>query len=230
MDKINFVNNSTPALSAENLNQLQDSVEDELNNVENQLNNKLPKSGGTMTGTINSQNVVPKANNTYDLGDASNLWRNLYIKGTLIAPLWNQYTSGNVLVIGVTDELVIRARTDLGTSKPIQASAFNVWSSRRYKKNIKEITEERANLLDNIEVVTYDYKNEKNGTDLTGVIAEDVYQQIPEVVTMAQIDGEIVPDTVSYSGFVPYLIKKVQMHEKTINELLERVQILEGGK
>ena len=39
----------------------------------------LPLAGGTMTGTINSQNVIPTANNAYDLGSDANRQRNVYV-------------------------------------------------------------------------------------------------------------------------------------------------------
>lgn len=38
----------------------------------------LPSSGGTMTGTITSQNIVPAATNTYNLGNSSFKWNNIY--------------------------------------------------------------------------------------------------------------------------------------------------------
>lgn len=38
----------------------------------------LPLTGGTMTGDINSQNIVPTANNTYNIGSDSNRIKNLY--------------------------------------------------------------------------------------------------------------------------------------------------------
>ena len=191
-------------------------------NVSN-INGALALSGGTMTGDINSQQIVPKTNNAYDLGNASFLYKDLYLNGKIISPNWNQYSSGVTLVIGVGDMLAVRASDDINTSKPVQASAFNTWSSKRYKENIKNITDERANLLDDIQIVTYDYKNSKSGTNLTGVIAEEVENIIPEVVTYAEIDGEKVPDTVDYSKFVPYLIKKVQMLQDKINKIEKKV-------
>lgn len=191
-------------------------------NVSN-INGALALSGGTMTGDINSQQIVPKTNNAYDLGNAGFLYKDLYLYNKIISPNWNQYSSGATLVIGVEDMLAIRASNDINTSKPVQASAFNTWSSKRYKENIKNITDERANLLDDIQIVTYDYKNSKSGTNLTGVIAEEVENIIPEVVTYAEIDGEKVPDTVDYSKFVPYLIKKVQMLQDKINKIEKKV-------
>ena len=38
----------------------------------------LPLSGGTMTGAINSQNILPNATNTYDLGSNSKKWNSGY--------------------------------------------------------------------------------------------------------------------------------------------------------
>ena len=38
----------------------------------------LPTSGGTLTGTLNSQHVLPSADDTYNLGSASKRWANIY--------------------------------------------------------------------------------------------------------------------------------------------------------
>ncbi len=44
------------------------------------IDKKLPLAGGTMTGTINSQSVIPKANDTYDLGSSSNEFKNAFLQ------------------------------------------------------------------------------------------------------------------------------------------------------
>lgn len=100
---------------------------------------------------------------------------------------------------------------------PIEALAFNTPSSRRYKKNIQEMTEEEANKLLEITSVTFDYIKGNDGNK-RGVIAEDVYPIIPSVVSLNE-DGE--PEAVDYSKFVPYLIKIVQIQQKQINQLLQ---------
>lgn len=46
--------------------------------VDDDIANLLPKTGGTMTGTINSMDIVPKTNNTYSLGSSSYKWSNVY--------------------------------------------------------------------------------------------------------------------------------------------------------
>tara|TARA_B100000214_G_scaffold337143_1_gene281534 strand:+ start:11565 stop:13001 length:1437 start_codon:yes stop_codon:yes gene_type:complete len=42
------------------------------------LSSYLPKSGGTMSGTITSYNIQPYSNNAYDLGTSSYRYRNIY--------------------------------------------------------------------------------------------------------------------------------------------------------
>lgn len=183
----------------------------------------LPLTGGTLTGNLTSRQIAPSANDSYDLGTSRASWRNLYLNERINSSKWNQYSSGNTLVIGTAEMIAVRSNSNIETPMPIQASAFNQWSSRRYKKNIEDISDKRANLLDNIRVVTYDYKNEKNGKNLAGVIAEEVEKIIPEVVTYTEINGEKVADGVDYSKFVPYLIKKVQMLQDKINKVEKKV-------
>lgn len=57
----------------------------------------LPLSGGTMTGTINSQNIIPKTTATYDLGSSSNYWNSLYLgyNSTDSAPVYLYYDATN---------------------------------------------------------------------------------------------------------------------------------------
>ena len=43
----------------------------------------LPLTGGTLTGTVNSQSIIPTANNTYDLGSSSNEFKDAYFDGTI---------------------------------------------------------------------------------------------------------------------------------------------------
>lgn len=116
------------------------------------------------------------------------------------------------------------------------ASAFNINSSIRYKENIEDISDEDASKLLNVRVVKYDYKenvtDEEHRYNRHGVIAEEVDEVIPEVVTYAIPYGheeefdEPVPDSVDYASFVPYLIKMVQMQQKEIDDLKKQVNYL----
>ena len=58
----------------------------------------LKRSGGTMTGTINSQIVQPKTNNTYTLGSSSNRWSILYSVNIDNTGSWTWYGNQNFIL------------------------------------------------------------------------------------------------------------------------------------
>lgn len=186
--------------------------------VNSNLAGKLDKTGGTLTGALASRKISPSADKTYDLGSAGALWRYLYAM-QLILPNSTVFAAGSSSIFGVLEQLSIRSNSDLNVMRPISASAFNVNSSRRYKENITKMTEEEANKILDVDVKMFDYKKRENGTDVAGVIAEEVYNILPNVVTLANVDGNEMPDRVDYSKFVPYLIKEIQMLKKEVDEL-----------
>lgn len=127
---------------------------------------------------------------------------------------------GDIQSLATVDKIHI-VNLDNSGYMPIQASAFNQQSSRRYKENIKDMTDEEANKILEVDVVTFDYKKDSmaKGSGVAGAIAEDVFKILPNVVTMTEIDGEKVSDSIDYSKFVPYLIKMVQILHKRVEEL-----------
>lgn len=174
--------------------------------------------GGEVIGQLATRLIVPSRDNVYDLGSAGALWRLLYVH-QIITPNFKLYSSSSSAVMGVGVEFTVRHQDNINMYMPMSASAFNVNSSRRYKKNIREMTEDEAKKVDDIDVVMFDYINEENGTNVAGAIAEDVYEILPGTVTLKEVDEEKVPDSIDYSKFVPYLIKRVQMLEKRVTEL-----------
>ena len=98
-------------------------------------------------------------------------------------------------------------------------------SSRKYKENIKPITEEEAKKILDVNIVSYDYINKKMYGDRLvdgrfGVIAEELNEIIPSSVLY---DNEWNPDAVDYSSLVPHLIKMVQMQQHEIEELKKKL-------
>lgn len=141
------------------------------------------------------------------------------------------YESGNTVVfsgMSGTEGVAFRANTNVNVGIPIQASKFVVFSSERYKENIRDMTDEEAEKINDIRVVKFDYKDKDNGTDVVGVIAEEVDKIIPQAVSYKEIAGKLVPDGVDYSKFVPYLIKENQNQNKVINEQDKRISDLEN--
>lgn len=128
----------------------------------------------------------------------------------------------NILMVSnkyleVRAELGIKSHNGAGTAwTPIYASAFAQQSSRKYKDNIADLTDEDALKLLDLRPVKYDYINTQNGTGCYGLIAEEV----AEVMTYPVVyDADGNPDGLDYSKFVPYLIKLTQIHQSRIDSL-----------
>jgi len=86
-------------------------------------------------------------------------------------------------------------------------------SSIRYKENVETIKYGLDKILQ-MRGVTYDKKD--NGVKEMGVIAEEVYDVLPEVVLKNE-EGEI--DSVSYGRIVGVLIEAIKEQQKQIEEL-----------
>ena len=106
--------------------------------------------------------------------------------------------------------------------------AANVGSSLKFKENVKTMSDEEAEKLLGVRVVTYDYKRGigiADGADAynqRGVIAEEVNKIIPYAVIKREFgsDGSVLePYGIDYSKFVPYLIKMIQIQDERITEL-----------
>lgn len=92
-------------------------------------------------------------------------------------------------------------------------------SSIRYKTHVEPL----AGALDKIlalRPVTFRSKHDADkGKTLTGLIAEEVHEVIPQVVTL---DDEGLPDSISLDGLVPYLIAAVHELHATVRGLQDR--------
>lgn len=66
---------------------------------------KLDKSGGTMTGTLNSRSIVPTADATYNLGSSSNRWGTIYANALNVSGTLSR-TAGGVYVYSSNSSIV----------------------------------------------------------------------------------------------------------------------------
>lgn len=101
-------------------------------------------------------------------------------------------------------------------------------SSQRYKENIQDL----PLVLDNINAlrpVTFDEIS--TGQSCFGLIAEEVIQQIPELVNLKEIEGydEPQPDNIPYSMLSVYLLKAIQEQQVMIDDLKSRIKTLEDA-
>lgn len=204
----------------------------------------LPLAGGTCTGSvyisrsISGDNEFKAINGSYNTRIFSN-------NGNFGGLQTNQ----QYLIVNESSGLVQVGRTNAGCNircgtvsvgnsafnayQPVKASAFTVSSSKLVKENIEDITEDEAKKILDIDVVSFDYKDNFGGEkNQFGVIAEDVLDVIPFVVSVPDdYDSENFDESkgidqpipsVDYSKFVPYLIKMIQLQQEEINQLKSR--------
>lgn len=107
----------------------------------------------------------------------------------------------------------------------IQASDFVRSSSKRYKTNIKDMSEDTEDKLMKLRPVTFDYKKESKmtGKNVGGLIAEEVENVIKELVTYKNINGKNLADGIDYSKLVPYLLKGYQILFNKVKALEENL-------
>ena len=88
-------------------------------------------------------------------------------------------------------------------------------SSRKYKKDIQDIHEASAHLMQ-LRPVSFKYKNQPDSTPVEyGLIAEEVAQIFPELVVYNN-DGQ--PETVRYHQLPPLLLNEYQHQQKKLND------------
>ena len=119
-------------------------------------------------------------------------------------------------------------------------SEVAVWNSgtavsdRNLKKNIKKTAKKGINIINQLNVVDFQYLypivDASNNTIYTGLIAQDVEPIIPEAVQWFDISGAVNGGNylMHNDKIVPYLIKAIQEQHVIINELLNRVSVLEN--
>lgn len=109
--------------------------------------------------------------------------------------------------------------------RAIQASAFTQASSKRYKTNIKDMSEDVQEKLMELRPVTFDYNEDSmmTGTNVAGLIAEETAKVLSNIVNYKKINGKDLPDGIDYSKLVPYLLKGYQILFNKVKALEENL-------
>ena len=111
-------------------------------------------------------------------------------------------------------------------------NSYGAISDIKLKENIVDATPKLENLMQ-VRVVNYNLKSDPEHKQI-GVVAQEVEQVFPGIVeelSDRDVDGNDLGTTtksVKYSVFVPMLIKAIQEQQAIINQLTERITILEG--
>lgn len=132
-----------------------------------------------------------------------------------------------------TDSCVIRSEGGYAAIINTKAATLTAASSRRIKTNIANISEADADRLLKLRPVSFEYIYAP-GETYHGLIAEEVHDVLPELVTVPKGYDPDSTDTdplkilrLSYTDFVPYLIKLCQTQQSEIDDLKTRVAKLE---
>lgn len=111
-----------------------------------------------------------------------------------------------------------RGKLYCGTT--VYGTSFVNSSSKRYKMNVEDMTEDRALKLLEMRPVSYDYIDPEKGMDQLGLIAEEVDALESYPVCYDEYNR---PDGLDYSRFVPMLIKLCQIQQKQIDNLQTQI-------
>jgi len=93
-------------------------------------------------------------------------------------------------------------------------------SSERYKENIEDMDIYSEDIMD-FRCVTFNYKKDLSETVSVGLIAEEVYEIMPQLIIK---DNEGLPMTVKYLDLIPMMLNEIQKLKKEIDELRELVE------
>ena len=109
-------------------------------------------------------------------------------KATFIAGIFGSSVAGDAVVVSSTGKLGI------------------VVSSVRYKRDISDIGSSSEALM-KLRPVTFRYRNDPSGQRRYGLVAEEVAQVYPDLVSH-DVDGKVV--SVHYHELVPMLLNEIQ--------------------
>jgi len=142
--------------------------------------------------------------------------------------------------IGGSEEFRMASDGSFHADADIIAYSTTIASDRRLKKNINPLKYGLSELL-KLNPVSYDWKLNDRPSDI-GIIAQDVMEVIPELVTSQETIGnthkfltENYPDdepvryTVDYAKLSVILINSVKEQQKQIEELSTRLKELENN-
>jgi len=123
------------------------------------------------------------------------------------------------IMVGGTgsDEVIKASKSNLefdASNGTLSVTSLTETSSRRYKKNIQNISN-ALNVVCEMQGVTFDRKDDSS-TNESGLIAEELHKIVPSLVAL---DDEGNPKSVHYTRIIAYLIESIKEQQKQIDEL-----------
>ena len=115
---------------------------------------------------------------------------------------------------------------DVISNFEFSGTAFNVVSDERKKENIEDVDENCTEIVKNIEVKTFNYKDDKKNKKNIGYIAQDVKKKVPTKFEAVVSDyGDYIG--LDYGKMSAVLWKRCQEQQNKIEHLEARLFELE---
>jgi len=147
------------------------------------------------------------------------------------APLAQYQFSGDSDVGDGTKFMEFQRQSDtIGSITALGAAVvYNTSSDRNLKENIVDASSQ-LNIIKNLQVREFDWKT--NSRHDVGLIAQELHEHIPNVVTVGSdekdVRGFTTPWSIDYGKLTPYLIKAIQEQQEQIEQLKTEIQTLKG--
>ena len=192
----------------------------------NQYKGAVTKEGwlwGNNSVVAGGANPIPAGTGTF-WNTGANWTNTLYaegLSGALFTVRYNGSVGINVAQTAVTNILTVQQNSP---TDPI-ADAWTVYSSRRWKTNIRTI-EDALDIVKQLRGVSFNWK--ANGQHDIGLVGEEVGQVVPEVV--AYEENGIDAKSVDYNRLVAILIQAVKEQQAQIEKQQAMINALTDEK
>ena len=185
-------------------------------------------------GASDAYGIYPSSHNKNTIGSVDKSFFEAYFvnvcigKQSTTAGVLLFYSNSHAFYSKILNNATLTANRTLTLPDASGTISVSGSSSIKTKKNVTDMTDEEAEKLLSLRPVNYDYKNEKNGTNCYGLIAEEVQEAGIDYPVFTMHDDMLDEDVpaLDYAKFVPYLIKMVQKQQKQIETMQKQIDEL----
>jgi hypothetical protein len=196
--------------------------------------NALDVSGGGVIGGYASGTRSAPTNGLLVLGNVA--------VGTVTSSMNTLDVSGGTVIGGSyagvytapTNGVLVQGNVCIGTNAPgtymlnvngsVQASSYNATSDIRLKTNIQFLSGS-LDLVNQLNGVSFTWKNDTTNKPIHGLIAQDVEKVLPDIVNTATTDNELgyKQKSIHYDGLFPHLIESIKTLTQENKALVAKV-------
>jgi len=199
--------------------------------------NALDVSGGGVIGGYASGTRSAPTNGLLVLGNVA--------VGTVTSSMNTLDVSGGAVIGGSyagvytapTNGLLVQGNICIGTNDPgtymlnvngsVQATAYITVSDVRTKTNIQFLSGS-LDLVNQLNGVSFTWKNDTTNKPIHGLIAQDVEKVLPDIVNTATVENEsgYKQKSIHYDGLFPHLIESIKTLTQENKALVSKVDVL----